>query len=432
MRPTALCLSVALVAFASSASAAELTTLYNFTGGADGAYPTTGLLRAEDGTLYGTTEGEDAKGNFGTVFRLNPPATEGGNWTKDNLYNFAGGRDGAYPWTRPIFDMETGALLGTTAGQNKNPGTVFRLIPGAHGVLPWKQQIIHRFTGGADSGYSYSALVQDPSSGAVYGTTYGETTKTDYGSIFGFAPDTKHKKWTSVMSYDFTAQPNTGAYPEAGLTLGPAGTLYGTTTGGGVGNCTVGYSVPGCGTIFSLNEASRTVTVLYEPFGAEGDGIFYPYGQLLADDQFNLYGATPGFSTRGCKMKGYLCGTVFSFNPDNGKPAKTIAILTGKETSGESYAGLTWDITHTVLFGTASFGGANKCPSVGKNKGCGFVFKLVQDGNRWFLTVVHEFTGGADGAKPHDLVIDTNGTLYGEAEYGGTNDVGTIFKIENP
>jgi uncharacterized repeat protein (TIGR03803 family) len=47
----------------------------------------------------------------------------------------------------------------------------------------------------------------------------------------------------------------------------------------------------------------------------------------------------------------------------------------------------------------------------------GTVFKLDPSGNE---TVLHDFTGGADGAAPAaGLVRDKLGNLYGTAEIGG-------------
>ena len=67
-----------------------LTSLWSFTGGVDGANPYAGLVQGSDGNFYGTTSGGGASGN-GTVFRISPS----GNLT--NLWSFTGGSDGANP-----------------------------------------------------------------------------------------------------------------------------------------------------------------------------------------------------------------------------------------------------------------------------------------------------------------------------------------------
>lgn len=56
--------------------AGHLTTLYSFTGGADGAIPTSMLVRGADGDLYGTTLYGTASHN-GTAFKISVPMAPG-------------------------------------------------------------------------------------------------------------------------------------------------------------------------------------------------------------------------------------------------------------------------------------------------------------------------------------------------------------------
>lgn len=76
------------------------------------------------------------------------------------------------------------------------------------------------------------------------------------------------------------------------------------------------------------------------------------------------------------------------------------------------------------LYGTAEEGGDLSC---GNGYGCGTVYELSAAG---VLTVLHAFTGAADGAVPNGpLVFDAKGNLYGTASSGGTGNNGTVFKI---
>jgi uncharacterized repeat protein (TIGR03803 family) len=80
------------------------TVLYSFNGGTDGGDPGRALTVDALGNLYGTTGiGGDPSctgGNgdgCGTVFRLAPPAVQGGSWTETILHSFSGAVDGAGP-----------------------------------------------------------------------------------------------------------------------------------------------------------------------------------------------------------------------------------------------------------------------------------------------------------------------------------------------
>jgi uncharacterized repeat protein (TIGR03803 family) len=70
------------------------------------------------------------------------------------------------------------------------------------------------------------------------------------------------------------------------------------------------------------------------------------------------------------------------------------------------------------LYGTASIGGSSQL---------GVVFKMTETGQE---TVLYSFAGGADGANPEaSLLMDSAGNLYGTTYAGGTNGVGTVFKV---
>ena len=57
----------------------------------------------------------------------------------------------------------------------------------------------------------------------------------------------------------------------------------------------------------------------------------------------------------------------------------------------------------------------------------GTAFKLDKTGKE---TVLHTFTGGADGSYPvATLIRDAAGNLYGTTQLGGASGFGTIFKI---
>jgi uncharacterized repeat protein (TIGR03803 family) len=100
-------------------------------------------------------------------------------------------------------------------------------------------------------------------------------------------------------------------------------------------------------------------------------------------------------------------------------------------TDGESpVAGLVRDAAGN-LYGTTEYGGGGTCFT---GDGCGTVFKVDTTGKE---TVLHSFTGGADGAFPlAGLILDEAGNLYGTTEYGGNLacnsgvGCGTVFKMD--
>ena len=129
-------------------TAGHSTVLHNFTNGADGGYPYGGVIRDSKGNLYGTAQGGGASG-AGVVFKLD----RSGNETL--LYSFTGGADGGYPSAGVIRDL-AGNFYGTTNGGGASgAGVVFKLDPSGN------ETALYSFTGGADGGYPLAGLIRD-------------------------------------------------------------------------------------------------------------------------------------------------------------------------------------------------------------------------------------------------------------------------------
>jgi uncharacterized repeat protein (TIGR03803 family) len=158
--------------------------------------------------------------------------------------------------------------------------------------------VLYSFKGGSADGEDPLAGLTNVN-GMLYGTTYEGganrcgSSGQKCGTVFTLAPS-----GTESVLHSFGAGTD-GAEPEAGLT-NVNGTLYGTTSAGGV-RCRHG----GCGTIFAIT-ISGTETVLHS-FGAGTDGMA-PAGDLL-----NITGTLYSTTRDGGKND---LGTVFSIRTD--------------------------------------------------------------------------------------------------------------------
>ena len=257
------------------------TVLHSFSGaGGDGAFPLGGVVRDEQGNLYGTTE-VGGTSNCGTVFKLDTTGKE------TVLYSFAGmGGDGRSPWAGVVRDGQ-GNLYGTTVGGGVSDlGTVFKVD------TTGKETVLHSFTGTVvDGAQPMTGLVLD-TKGNLYGTTNsgGRGIEGGNGVVFKVS-----KAGLETVLYRFPATGAKGT-PPRGVVRDMQGNLYGTT---------VFHGAFGWGTVFK-RAPTGNLTVLYNFTGGNADGGD-PYAGVVQDSQGNLYGTTSAGAI------GY--GTVFKITP---------------------------------------------------------------------------------------------------------------------
>jgi uncharacterized repeat protein (TIGR03803 family) len=258
----------------------EEKVLHRFTGGMDGGLPFGGLIRAPDGTLYGTTEIGGAFG-VGTIFKVDTSGAE------TVLYSFAGQPDAQYPESGLIRD-EAGNFYGTTAaGGVSGLGTVFEFDTSGHETL------LYSFGGmfNSDGQNPDAALFRSPT-GDLYGTTYLGGTE-NIGTVFKI-----DASGHETVLHSFGDAQNDGAYAESSLVSDSRGNLYGTTIQGGI------FGIPG-GIVFRIS-AEGAYSVVYS-FGGKLDGSA-PAGPLLRGPNGSFFGTT----TSGGKIG---AGTVYQFIP---------------------------------------------------------------------------------------------------------------------
>jgi uncharacterized repeat protein (TIGR03803 family) len=132
----------------------------NYPNCTDGVFPVGSLIADSAGNLFGTTSADGGGG--GTVFKLAP------NGTETTLWSFTGGADGSEPQTGLV--RKNGNLYGTTLFGGANGfGTVFKVArDGTETVLYSFDSVAN----GADGFEPYAGLIEDES-GNLYGTTYG-------------------------------------------------------------------------------------------------------------------------------------------------------------------------------------------------------------------------------------------------------------------
>jgi uncharacterized repeat protein (TIGR03803 family) len=317
------------------------TVLHSFTGGADGSNPTySGVIFDGGGNLYGTAWAGGAYG-YGVVFELSPVGT---SWTETVLYSFANAPDGAYPSGDLIMDP-AGKVYGTTqAGGNCGGDTVFELSPSGgvwteqviysecdvnaagltmdaagnifgdgqltvfelspNGNGGWNPTVIHTFTGPPKDGSNAQGAPVFNKAGTLYGTTTAGGIRNS-GTIYKLSPVTKGKKkgtWTERIVHNFFNWRSRydGSDPQAGIVFDAAGNIYGTTLSGGLWVDGTVYEL-----VAPVGKGEYKEKILYRFDGLHGT---YPDDSLILDSAGNLYGTT---SEGGW----YSAGVVFEVTP---------------------------------------------------------------------------------------------------------------------
>jgi uncharacterized repeat protein (TIGR03803 family) len=304
------------------------------------------------------------------------------------LYSFTGAADGGDPFPAVIQDA-TGNLYGTTdyAG-TAFAGVVFKVSKTG------KETVLYNFcslTGCTDGQYPYAPLVRD-AAGNLYGTTqYGGTA--NIGVVFKLSPGGKE-----TVLHSFTGGSD-GVYPYAGLYRDAAGNLYGTTENGGTANL---------GVVFKISKIGKE-TVLHSFTGGPNDGSYPSSAGFYMDAKGNLYSVASQGGTSGE-------GVLYKLSP-KGKLTVLHSFTAGTSDGCYPYGTPAVDANGNMYGGTGGCGTSN----------FGVVWKVSKNGTE---TILHNFSGASDGQSPlAGVILDADGNIYGSTNTGGASGFGTAFEI---
>jgi uncharacterized repeat protein (TIGR03803 family) len=374
-------LSVAfLLCAAAFATTPTVTTVYNFAGGkTSGSNPWyVTLVQGTDGDLYGTTYNGGAH-SVGTAFKV----TTSGTFTL--LHSFAGGTtDGANP-TGGLTLGTDGNFYGTTQqGGTQSQGVIFKMT--TTGTIT----LLHSFNSALDGAFPWGPPIEG-SDGNYYGTASGGVGNN--GLVY---------KITSTGTYTtlYKLTPAVGSYPIAPPTQGTDGYLYFPASLGGINLC---------GSIVKISTAG----VLSSSYGFTcGAGGSFPVGPLVQASNGNFYSTTQDGGSNGE-------GTVYQIT--------TSLVATVLHSFGVTFgdgeypsAGLLL-ATDSNYYGSAAEGGTYDD---------GILFNTTTGGTYTDLYSFNNTTNLTQMSPLSPPVQDTNGTLYGVTEFGGTaGNQGTVYSL---
>ena len=167
-------------------------------------------------------------------------------------------------------------------------------------------------------------------------------------------------------------------------------------------------SLYGHGTIFRLAADGSGYEVVHWFVWFDGA---YPYGSLLEGSDGSLYGTTYEGGDDGL-------GTVFRFDRQGGG-VEVLHSFAGAPGGGANPEAGVIEGADGLLYGTTFAGGATDR---------GTVFKIDRNGEGFQL--LHSFSTTITNGPYGGVIQATDGALYGAAYGGGSNGVGSVYRLE--
>ncbi len=380
----------------------DFTTAVEFTGTAGfakGTGPQTGLTLGEDGFVWGTT-GAGGTNGAGTVFKINI-----NNLVFTSILDFtgnAGTNRGRLPLAAMVSDG-AGLLWGSTAeGGSAGFGTLYT-VNVSSGLL--STVVDFTGTGALAPGSRPSGPLHPDGPGVWWGTTFAGGPG-GHGTVFRYT--TEGDVFESLGSFTGPAGATPGRGPHSPLVADGTGALWGVTLSGGSGNY---------GTIFKIVKNPFSISSIVEFSGSGGSSAGNgPSGGLMADDAGKLWGLTNGGGPA-------ELGGIYRIDPETGAYTRVLDFLrtSGNPSVALPGAGLVRGLDGW-LWGTSRRGGTFNAGTVYTvNPATGAAALVVEFTGQ---------TGAARGADPvAELAPDDQGNIWGSTVAGGTQNLGTVFRI---
>lgn len=399
-----ICATVTLTA-CDHAAAAGFRSLYSFARvdnnnvNVNGARPSSLLVPAPDGYLYGTTNTGGAQGT-GIIFKVHSNGTG-----IQNLHSFSSvdskgnNADGANPWALTLGN--DGYLYGTTPNAGPNgSGTIFKILTDGTGF-----QTIHSFsavdTSGNNADGATPGILTLGTDGILYSVTLSGGIN-GAGSVFKVHTD--GTGFLTLVSFDRITN---GAEPSMGLALGTGGYLYGSANRGGTFDGGTLYRVHADGTGFQIIHSFSKL----DNSGNNADGS--RPGVSIQGPDGSIYGpcGAGGRQGSGTLFKAQADGTGFrdlytfsrldinNANPDGASPSGPLTLGVDGH-----------------LYGSAG----------GGRYGIGTLFTIHANG-AGFSTL--RYFAGPDGAYPSPMIVAPDGKIFGTTSFSGAFNGGTIYLL---
>ncbi len=199
------------------------------------------------------------------------------------------------------------------------------------------------------------------------------------------------------------------------------------------------YAVAG-ENLYSLNTSTGAATVI----GSTGVGGLTSLTYAVVSDQPQLFSDSEAGELYSINIMTGTATPVASTGEDffgMAIPASTYSVLhsfSSGNNGSNPFAGLVFNATGNVLYGSTGAGGTGTCSYSGLT-GCGTFFSLKETNGNWTFDPLYSFLGGStDGEFPvRPVTIASNGTAYGatlgggvgSCSFDGDSGCGIVFNV---